>query len=241
MRISQNIKGLLVIVAGMAITGCTVMVRHPGPGPGPAAVYSYYDDYYYYPSARVYFHIYTGYYYYLSGNRWVRSRVLPGYIRLYSGDRHRLTIKDRYPYLRDYEIRKKYQPRPNLRYNERNDIRERELNTHRYQEYRQRGNGRSDDRYRNNRTPERYEERRDTRRELYPRDNRSNQGARPDLRKPEYRQEQTRDRDQHREDKRKQLNKKREDKKREDKSDKKSDSEESNDNKKKDPRGILFR
>ena len=141
MRISRNLKGLLVIFAGMAITGCTVMVRQPGP-PAPAVVYGspsgYYDDYYYYPSARVYFHIYTGYYYYLRGNRWVRSRVLPGYIRLHSGDRYRLTIKDRYPYLRDYEIRKKYRPRPSLKFNERDDHRERELNSHRYQEYRQR-------------------------------------------------------------------------------------------------------
>jgi hypothetical protein len=264
MRISQKLKGLLVIVSAVAITGCTVMVRQPGPpAPGYGSAYGYYDDYYYYPSARVYFHIYTGYYYYLSGNRWVRSRVLPRYIRLYSADRHRLTIKDRYPYLRDYEIRKKYRPRSNLRFNERNDIRERELNTRRYQEYRQRGNGRSDEQYRNNRTPDRYEDRHDPRQELLrpdnrsnedrhdPRqellrpDNRSNQGTRPEQRKPEYRQDQTRDRDQRREDKRMQLNKKREDKKREGKSDKKSDSEDKNDDKnddkKRDPRSTLFR
>lgn len=243
MRISRNFKGLLVIISAMAITGCTVMVRQPGP-PAPAVVYGspsgYYDDYYYYPSARVYFHIYTGYYYYLSGNRWVRSRFLPGYIRLHSSDRYRLTIKDRYPYLRDYEIRKKYRPRPSLKFNERNDVRERELNSRRYQEYRQRGNGRSEERYRD-RTPDKYEDRRDPRRELYPRDNSSNQRGRPELRQPEYRQEQTRDHDQRREDKRMQMNKKQEYKKREDKSDKKSDSEEKNDDRKKDPRNILLR
>lgn len=245
MRISQNMKGLLVIITGMAVTGCTVVVRNPGP-PSPAVGYSshfdYYDDYYYYPSARVYFHIYTGYYYYLRGNRWVRSRVLPRYIRLHSSDRYRLRIKDRYPYLRDYEYRKKYRPRPTLRYNERNDIRERELNSRRYQEYRQRGNGRSDDRSRDrmqDRMQDRHENNRDPRRELLLRKKQPDQGVRPEIRRPDSREQRTRDQDRRREEKRTKNGKGREDK-----SKKPSDSEDNQDNQdnqRKDPRSILLR
>jgi len=237
MRISQNLKGLLVVVAGMAVTGCTVMVRDPGPPVvGYGSAYSYYDDYYYYPSARVYFHIYTGYYYYWAGNHWLRSRVLPGYIRLHASDRYRLTIKDRYPYLRDHEYRERYRPRPTLRFNEGNDLRERQLNSRRYQEYRQRGNGRSDDRYRDS-APNRREEGRDPRRELYLRDNHPNEERRPGVREPESREERTRNQDRKRVDKRTQTK----NKKQKDKSEKNSDSDDKDDNRKQDPRSILLR
>jgi hypothetical protein len=248
MRISRNIKGLLVIIMGMAITGCTVVVRHPQPPAlGYHSQYDYYDDYYYYPSARVYFHIYTGYYYYRAGNRWVRSRVLPRYIRLHSRDRHRLRIKDRHPYLRDYEYQKKYRPRRNFRFNERDSILERNLNKRRFEEYRQRGDrrpeGRPDDRYRNNRERDRREDSRDPRRELYRQDNRSNQGSRPLLRERGPRDERARDQDRRRTEKRTHEDKRKHDKK----SKKQSDSEDqkddrkSNDNRKKDPRSTLFR
>jgi len=263
MRISQNIKGLLVIIAGMAVTGCTVVVRDSGPPDhAPAVGYSsqvdYYDDYYYYPSARVYFHIYTGYYYYLRGNHWVRSRVLPGYIRLHRHDRYRLQIKDRYPYRRDHEYRRKYRPRPYLKRDERDDAREREQNSRRYKEYRRRGDDRSDDRYRD-RMQDRYERNQDPRRELFLpkkrpeesnndprrelllRKKRPEAGDQPEYRRPDRRDERSRDQDRRRDEKRKHNGKKREDK-----SDEKSDSDDRdsdnrNDSRKKDPRSVLFR
>jgi len=246
MRISQNFKGLLVIISGMAISGCTVVARTPGPpGYAPAVGYSshydYYDDYYYYPSARVYFHIYTGYYYYLSGNRWVRSRVLPRHIRLHSNDRYRLRIKDRYPYLRDHEYRNKYRPRRTPKVNERDDLRERELNNRRFDEYRQRGDGRRDDRYRDNMRNQ-HEENRDPRRELLLRKKPSDQGNRPELRGPGNRDERVRDQDRRRDEKRTHKNKKRDEKsKKQSDSEDKDDDRKSNDNRNKDPRSILLR
>jgi len=237
MRISRNLKGLLIIVAGLAVTGCAVTVREPGPpAAGYGSAYGYYDDYYYYPSARVYFQIYTGYYYYWAGNRWLRSRVLPGHIRLHADDRHRLTIKDRYPYLRDHEYQRQYRPRPSQRYNEGDDRRERELNTRRYRDYRMMGDGQSYDRNRDS-MPNRQDEGRDPRRELYPRENRPNEERRPELRKPELREERTRNRDRNREDKRMQKK----NKKREDKSEQKPDSDDKDDNRKKEPRSFQLR
>jgi hypothetical protein len=72
----------------------------------------YYYDYYYYPYWRVYFHIYSGWYYYHDHDHWRRARRLPPHIHLDKRHRRLLRIRDRKPWLRHDEHRRKYPPPP---------------------------------------------------------------------------------------------------------------------------------
>jgi len=145
MRLGSGLRLVALVFAVLVLQGCNVVVRAPvrpvPPAHAPAYGYhqdDYYYEYYYYPSAQVYFHIYTGYYYYFTGHRWVRTRVLPPRIRLYSRDRYQFTQREGRPYERHEYYQKQYRPRPGITYDRRQDLREREMLNKRYDEYRQR-------------------------------------------------------------------------------------------------------
>jgi len=145
MRLGSGLRLVALVFVVLVLQGCNVIVRapvHPAP-PAHAPAYGYHHDdfyyeYYYYPSAQVYFHIYTGYYYYYTGHRWVRTRVLPSHFRLYARDRYKFTQRAGRPYERHEYYRKEYRPRPELKYDRRQDQRERERLNKRYDEYRHR-------------------------------------------------------------------------------------------------------
>lgn len=123
------------VLAAATLSGCEPYYVHPGP-PHPAYPPQYYD-YYYYPGADVYFHIYTGEYYYRSGDRWHRARTLPKSRYLDPHDRRRLEVREGKPYQQDREHRRTVAPAPQRRYerNRRLDQQERERNRKRYEEY----------------------------------------------------------------------------------------------------------
>ncbi len=71
---------------------------------------NHYYDYWYYPHRRVYFHIYTGWYFYHHRGSWRRVRRLPSHMRLDWRRRHLLNIRERKPWQRHDEHRRKYPP-----------------------------------------------------------------------------------------------------------------------------------
>jgi hypothetical protein len=75
----------------------------------------HYYDYWYYPYWRVYFHIYTGWYFYHDRGHWRRVRRLPPHMRLDWRRRHLLNIRDRKPWQRHDEHRRKYPAPPEHR------------------------------------------------------------------------------------------------------------------------------
>ena len=111
----------------------------PAYGPAPHQPVGYYQPwgYYYYPSVRVYFQYSTGYYFYPSGGSWVRSRILPPYIRLDPRDRVTLHIESERPYLKSPEIIRKYPPRQDYRPTPERDRKERNNLQKWYQEQQQ--------------------------------------------------------------------------------------------------------
>lgn len=79
---------------------------------------SYYEPYgdpafayHYYPSSNVYYHVTSRYYYYPVAGRWHRSRRLPSHFRLRSGDRRDVQVRDRHPYYRNDEHRRRFDGR----------------------------------------------------------------------------------------------------------------------------------
>lgn len=102
------LSGGAVLAAGFGLSACTYVEGYPPPvrpvRPYPVSPY----EYYYYPSVNVYFHVRTGYYSYWHGGRWYRARVLPKRYYLSRFDRRRIYIRDRYPYSRNAEHRKRY-------------------------------------------------------------------------------------------------------------------------------------
>ena len=90
-------------LAGLGLAGCDE--TYPGPTVRP--VHSSFD-YYYYPDSNIYFHISTGTYYYYADGVWLYSRSLPSYFLLDPYYRFQIVIRDRYPYLRNNEHRRKY-------------------------------------------------------------------------------------------------------------------------------------
>ena len=106
------------------------------PPPYPPHAHYHAQDYYYYPSVRVYFRYSTGYYYYPSGSIWIRTRALPPKYRLDQRDRVVIRIEDKKPYARHYQHREKYRPHPDYRPDPYRDEKERHYNKKRYEQYR---------------------------------------------------------------------------------------------------------
>ena len=137
-QLRSVVRLILVAVLVSVAAGCDYYPRHrPGPPPyGP-----YYNDYYYYPHADVYFHIYTGEYYYRDGGQWRHSRALPPRIYLDPGDRRQLRIDSDRPYAHDRDRRHVPPPAntgPRYKPDRDRDRQERQYNKRRYEEYRKR-------------------------------------------------------------------------------------------------------
>ena len=122
----QIVFGAVFVIS---IAGCAVEGVYPA-GPGP-----YYYDYYYYPSARVYFNISTGYYHYFSDGSWIRAKTLPPKVRLDPRDRHTLKTKERDPYTRNQVYRSRYKPLPTYKPDRDNDRKAREYDRKSYEDY----------------------------------------------------------------------------------------------------------
>ena len=108
----RNIRSFRVIILSsivvMLMNACVYgpPVNHHRPA------YYYPYGYYYYPSVSVYFHYSTGFYFYLSDGIWIRTRVLPPYIRLSQNDRIHLNIESDKPYLFHKQHTERFNPRP---------------------------------------------------------------------------------------------------------------------------------
>lgn len=118
MNVSKSLKPFVLglsLVAGL--TGCVYDPYYAGPGHHSYQPYYYplYYDYYFYPSAQVYFNYSSGYYYYPSGKRWIRSNVLPPHIRLESRERVTTRVEGDKPYLKNQQHIQKFQPRRDYR------------------------------------------------------------------------------------------------------------------------------
>ena len=85
--LAATLLGLVLLAGLSACDTIPVTTYWSGYGIG-------YDDYYYYPTTRVYYQPYSGYYYYPSGDRWLKVRTLPTRYRI--DDRYRVVIKDRH-------------------------------------------------------------------------------------------------------------------------------------------------
>jgi len=140
----MNLKSNIRLIIFSVILS-TMVVSCYGPGYAHiGASFNYPYGYYYYPSVRVYFHYPTGYYFYLSGNTWVRTRVLPPYIHLSPSERVFLNINTSKPYLYNKEHRLEYKPRPNYKATIQQDREERMKNKESYEEQKK---SRNDKRY----------------------------------------------------------------------------------------------
>lgn len=122
----QIVFGAVFVIS---IAGCAVEGVYPA-GPGP-----YYYDYYYYPTARVYFNLSSGFYHYYSDGRWVRAKTLPPKVRLDSRDRHSFKTKEPAPYTRNQEYQSRYKPLPKYNPDRSDDRRERDYNRQSYDKY----------------------------------------------------------------------------------------------------------
>ena len=132
-----NASFYALVSASILLTGCVYDPLYYGPPPYSQYQPSYYD-YYFYPSARVYFQFTTGYYYYRVKDRWVRARVLPPDVHIDARDRVRIREDSDKPYLRLPEHERSYKPNPNYRWDRDRSIREREANQQWFREYEQR-------------------------------------------------------------------------------------------------------
>jgi len=121
-------------------SGCAYDTYRPGPYARSSVYYrpAYLYDYHYYPSTRVYFHVYSGYYYYRPYNTWLRVRKLPPHIYLGPGDRIHLRIRVAKPYLGHDIHRKRFRSHPRYRHDRARDRYERRYNRRHHLDYRKR-------------------------------------------------------------------------------------------------------
>lgn len=112
------VPAALMVFSSTIIPGCAYNRYDPGPYSRPHVRYQspYYYDYHYYPSARVYFHVYSGSYYYRSRNTWIQARVLPPNIYIGPRERIHLRIWSDHPYLQHDLHRQRFRPHPGYRY-----------------------------------------------------------------------------------------------------------------------------
>ena len=132
MSVKKSAPLLLTVAGGfvlLSVSGC-YDPYYVGGGVGyqtpyAGTVVSYREpwyDYYYYPSAGVYFNDRTGYYYHHDHGRWNHVRRLPRHIRIYDDDRVHLRMRGDRPYLYHNEHRRKYKGhRKNLKQRYRDD------------------------------------------------------------------------------------------------------------------------
>lgn len=130
----RKFVGLIGAAAAAAFAPGLTACYGPPPYGRPQPVPPRYE-YYYYPQADVYFHIYTGWYYYRSDGIWWRSRHLPLNIRLSPRYRRLVVVKEAPPYRRYPQHRESYPPPRNWRPDPRRDREEREHNRRVHQEY----------------------------------------------------------------------------------------------------------
>ena len=106
----MNTLKRLAILA-LFITGFSGCASYEGPASAGPVPY----DYYYYPSAGVYFNAHSGYYDYYSDGRWTHSMALPPEIHLSPRDRHHFQSAEVEPFRHDHEFRERFSPIPDLR------------------------------------------------------------------------------------------------------------------------------
>lgn len=135
LRIScQTVLFSIFTSLSIFLTACVYDPVYYGP-PSYTQYHPYYYDYYFYPTARVYFQFTTGYYFYWLDGRWVKSRVLPPQIHLSLFDRVRIKIQEDNPYTKFDEHIRLYKPRPDVPVDREKSLKEREANKVWYQEY----------------------------------------------------------------------------------------------------------
>ena len=130
----NRLKKIKVTLLGGLLT---LMLSSCVYGPGyhhPNSAFYYPYGYYYYPNVSVYFQYSTGFYFYLSNNVWIRTKVLPPYIRLSPSQRIHLDIKSSKPYLYHKQHTEQYRPRPNYKPAPQLDRKERNTLQHWYQQ-----------------------------------------------------------------------------------------------------------
>lgn len=137
MKLTRAAITILVTAIAALTAGCAYDVYRPGPYGRSVVTYrpAYTYDYHYYPSARVYFHLYSGYYYYRPYNTWLRVRRLPPHIYLGPGERVHLRIQSAPPYLRHDIHRKRFRPHPNYQRSRERDRYERRYNSRHHRQY----------------------------------------------------------------------------------------------------------
>lgn len=123
---------VLILISG----ACAYDPVYYGPPPYPEFQPHYYD-YYFYPSASVYFQFSSGNYYYRDRGVWVRSRALPPNIQIDAKDRVRIRVDDNKPNIKYEDHLRQYKPRPDYRSNQDRSIKERDANRRWYEEYQQ--------------------------------------------------------------------------------------------------------
>lgn len=129
----------LILLLGTAVLtpSCAYDSYGPRPYTRPATHYrpAYYYDYHYYPSAGVYFNLYSGYYYYRSGGIWVRARVLPSRIYLGPRDRIHMRIWADKPYAYYSLHRQRFSPPPHYQRDRDRNRFERSYNRSHHEQY----------------------------------------------------------------------------------------------------------
>lgn len=126
------------ICAGFTLlfTACVYDPVYYGPPPYPEFQPHYYD-YYFYPSASVYFQFSTGNYYYRDRGIWVKSRALPPTIPIDARDRVRIRVENDRPNLKYNDHIRSYKPKPEYRVDKERSVKERRANERWYEEYQQ--------------------------------------------------------------------------------------------------------
>jgi hypothetical protein len=134
---ARLVSAVLTVLAAALVPGCAYDPYDPGPYARPEVRYRspYYYDYHYYPSAGVYFHVYSGRYYYRLHNAWVQARVLPSHIYIGPRERIHLRIWSDYPY-RHYDLHhRRYLPHPAYRHDRDRNRFERRYNRSQHDHY----------------------------------------------------------------------------------------------------------
>jgi len=124
---SFMITGFLIL----GTTSCAFAPRYEEPP-------SYRNDYYYYPHARVYYHLYSGYYHYPEGRDWIRARVLPANVLLDQRARRVIVVEGRKPYQWHNAHRKRFKLTRNFALGWKPDQAERLHNHRQHLRYRRR-------------------------------------------------------------------------------------------------------
>lgn len=102
----KTIKGVVFIGLVLTLNACVVSGHHPDVY-AESHLHGSLHGWYYYPDARVYFHITDRYYYYPYGTGWRRANHLPVGWVLNANARVRINIAGR-PYLRHSHHRRQY-------------------------------------------------------------------------------------------------------------------------------------